>query len=114
MSLFLGVAAGAAIAAPSPSSGASDIVPVIPDPLSGKEEQVTKLPNGLSVLILKDTRFPLVSTRLYVHAGSSYETPDQAGISHVLEHMVHGQPPQKRHQPGSGIRGRLSERGHEL
>ena len=61
---------------------------VIPDPLSGKEEQVTKLPNGLSVLILKDTRFPLVSTRLYVHAGSSYETPDQAGISHVLEHMV--------------------------
>lgn len=83
-----GVAAGAAIAAPSPSSGASDIVPVIPDPLSGKEEQVTKLPNGLSVLILKDTRFPLVSTRLYVHAGSSYETPDQAGISHVLEHMV--------------------------
>ena len=54
MSLFLGVAAGAAIAAPSPSSGASDIVPVIPDPLSGKEEQVTKLPNGLSVLILKD------------------------------------------------------------
>ena len=77
MSLFLGVAAGAAIAAPSPSSGASDIVPVIPDPLSGKEEQVTKLPNGLSVLILKDTRFP-------------------------------------RHQPGSGIRGRLSERGHEL
>ena len=88
MSLFLGVAAGAAIAAPSPSSGASDIVPVIPDPLSGKEEQVTKLPNGLSVLILKDTRFPLVSTRLYVHAGSSYETPDQAGISHVLEHMV--------------------------
>ena len=41
MSLFLGVAAGAAIAAPSPSSGASDIVPVIPDPLSGKEEQVT-------------------------------------------------------------------------
>ena len=52
MSLFLGVAAGAAIAAPSPSSGASDIVPVILDPLSGKEEQVTKLSNGLSVLIL--------------------------------------------------------------
>ena len=61
MSLFLGVAAGAAIAAPSPSSGVPDIVPAIPDPLSGKEEQVTKLPNGLSVLILKDTRFPLVS-----------------------------------------------------
>lgn len=80
--------AGLALAAPASPGGAADIVPVIPDPLSGKEEQVTKLPNGLSVLILKDTRFPLVSTRLYVHAGSSYETPAQAGISHVLEHMV--------------------------
>ncbi len=87
MTFLLG--AGAAMAAtPSAPGTASDIVPVIPDPLSGKEEQVTRLPNGLSVLILKDTRFPLVSTRLYVHAGSAYETPDQAGISHVLEHMV--------------------------
>lgn len=52
MTLFLG--AGAAIAAtPSAPGTASDIVPVIPDPLSGKEEQVTRLPNGLSVLILK-------------------------------------------------------------
>ena len=67
MSLFLGIAAGAAIAAPSPSSGVPDIVPAIPDPLSGKEEQVTKLPNGLSVLILKDTRFPLVSTLSLIH-----------------------------------------------
>ncbi len=28
------------------------------------------------------------SIRLYVHAGSAYETPRIAGISHVLEHMV--------------------------
>ena len=91
MTLLLG-AAGTAVAgtpATPPQKGEpSDIVPVIPDPLSGKEEQVTRLANGLSVLILKDTRFPLVSTRLYVHAGSAYENPDQAGISHVLEHMV--------------------------
>ncbi len=49
---------------------------------------VTKLPNGLTVAIQKDSRFPLASLRLYVHAGSVYETPDQAGISHQLEHMV--------------------------
>lgn len=89
MTLFLGTAAAnAATPAPEPKGAPTDIVPVIPDPLSGKEEQVTRLPNGLSVLILRDGRFPLVSTRLYVHAGSAYETPDQAGISHVLEHMV--------------------------
>lgn len=49
---------------------------------------VTKLPNGLTVLVKEDDRFPLVSLRLYVHAGSAYETPEESGISHVLEHMV--------------------------
>lgn len=47
-----------------------------------------KLANGLTVLVKEDDRFPLVSLRLYVHAGSTYETPDEAGISHMLEHMV--------------------------
>lgn len=47
-----------------------------------------RLPNGLNVLIKEDDRFPLVSLRLYVHAGSAYERPEQAGISHMLEHMV--------------------------
>lgn len=50
--------------------------------------QITRLKNGLTVYILPDSRFPLVSTRLYVHAGSAYEQPQEAGISHVLEHMV--------------------------
>ena len=49
---------------------------------------LTYLPNGLAVAVKKDTRFPLASLRLYVHAGSAYETPDIAGISHQLEHMV--------------------------
>ena len=49
---------------------------------------LTYLRNGLAVAVKKDARFPLASLRLYVHAGSAYETPDQAGISHQLEHMV--------------------------
>ena len=32
------------------------------------------LENGLGVMIIPDARFPLVSLRLYVHAGSGYET----------------------------------------
>ncbi|MBQ7585423.1 MAG: insulinase family protein [Desulfovibrionaceae bacterium] len=52
------------------------------------DEILTRLPNGLTVYIFKDTRFPLVLTRLYVQTGSANETLDQAGISHVLEHMV--------------------------
>ena len=49
---------------------------------------LTKLPNGLTVLVLEDKRFPLVAERLYVRAGSAYETKGEAGISHLLEHMV--------------------------
>ncbi len=49
---------------------------------------IVKLKNGLTILIKEDDRFPLVNVRLYVHAGSAYETPKIAGISHLLEHMV--------------------------
>ncbi|NDV26397.1 pitrilysin family protein [Desulfovibrio sp. JC010] len=55
---------------------------------SGEGPHVIKLKNGMSVLIKEDDRFPLVNVRLFVHAGSAYEEPEQAGISHLLEHMV--------------------------
>lgn len=55
---------------------------------SYKGEILTRLPNGLLVYLIRDTRFPMVCTRLYVRAGSAMENPEQAGISHVLEHMV--------------------------
>ena len=54
----------------------------------GEQRTLTKLPNGLSVYIIKDSRFPLVATRLYVRTGSVNEDTKQAGISHMLEHMV--------------------------
>jgi len=50
--------------------------------------RVVKLANGLTVMTIEDNRFPLVAVRLFVHAGSGYETPKQAGLSHLLEHMV--------------------------
>ncbi len=46
------------------------------------------LPNGLQVLTMEDHRFPLIAMRLYVHAGAAYEKEDEAGISHLLEHMA--------------------------
>ena len=57
-------------------------------PALAGETALYKLSNGLTILIQPDQRFPLVSMRLYVHAGSAYETPNRAGISHLLEHMV--------------------------
>lgn len=57
-------------------------------PALAAEADMYRLPNGLTVMVQDDKRFPLVSMRLYVHAGSAYETPQEAGISHLLEHMV--------------------------
>lgn len=51
-------------------------------------ERLVRLPNGLTVYILRDARFPLVCTRLYVRTGSANEEAGHAGISHLLEHMV--------------------------
>ncbi len=53
-----------------------------------RAQEYHTLPNGLQVIIDQDERFPLVSMRLYVRAGSAYEQPGQEGISHFLEHMV--------------------------
>ncbi|MHC1789670.1 M16 family metallopeptidase [Solidesulfovibrio sp.] len=50
--------------------------------------KVVRLQNGLTVMTIEDDRFPLVGVRLFVHTGSGYETPKQAGLSHLLEHMV--------------------------
>ncbi|MDD4702095.1 MAG: pitrilysin family protein, partial [Desulfovibrio sp.] len=56
--------------------------------VQNNDQTITRLPNGLTVYIIKDARFPLVATRLYVRTGSANEKPAQAGISHLLEHMV--------------------------
>ncbi len=66
----------------APSPATSDTPPL------GTDTVLQRLSNGLTVLIMEDHRFPLVATRLYVHAGSAYESANDAGISHVLEHMV--------------------------
>jgi len=46
------------------------------------------LPNGLRVLLKEDTAWPLVSVHAWVRAGSVDEQASQAGIAHVIEHMV--------------------------
>ncbi|MBD5557031.1 MAG: insulinase family protein [Desulfovibrio sp.] len=76
-------------AAPQTSAPKAAAAPSATAEAPSREDSIlTRLPNGLLVYILRDTRFPLVCTRLYVRAGSANEEPGQAGISHVLEHMV--------------------------
>ena len=49
--------------------------------------QIT-LPNGLKIIGEKIDHFRSVSVGLWLGAGSQYELPGEAGLSHFLEHMV--------------------------
>lgn len=80
--LLLGVLLLPQLAAAAPQG-----VPANPS-TPGNDTMLVRLKNGLTVYIIRDSRFPLVCTRLYVGTGSANETAEQAGISHVLEHMV--------------------------
>ena len=87
------------------------ISPALAQGNSAVAQRLVSLSNGLSVLIVPDHRFPIVCTRLYVHAGSAYETPSQAGISHVLEHMVFKG---TKSRPGSSISQEVESAGGYL
>ncbi|MBW8768770.1 MAG: insulinase family protein [Gemmatimonadetes bacterium] len=47
----------------------------------------TTLPNGMRVLVRRDSSAPVVAIVTYVSAGYFDETDDVVGIAHVLEHM---------------------------
>jgi len=48
----------------------------------------TTLKNGLKVIIREDHRSPMVMTQIWYRVGSSDESGNLSGISHVLEHMM--------------------------
>ena len=48
----------------------------------------TTLDNGLRILSAPMPGTRSVSVSLYVGAGSRYETPEEAGLSHLLEHLL--------------------------
>ena len=50
--------------------------------------EVSRLRNGLTLSSRKDDRFSQVLFRLEVKAGPAWEKPEEAGISHLIEHMA--------------------------
>lgn len=47
-----------------------------------------QLTNGLTVLLQPSHKSPVVSVQMWVRTGSADETPEEAGISHFIEHLV--------------------------
>ena len=68
------------MAAPAQISGMASFL----DPATVRREV---LPNGLTVLIRRDTSAPVVAIVTHVKAGYFDEADDVSGIAHVLEHM---------------------------
>jgi zinc protease len=53
-----------------------------------KHVQSHHLPSGLRVLLKEDHSWPLVSVQAWIRVGSVDEAESEAGLAHVLEHMV--------------------------
>ncbi|PMP94104.1 MAG: hypothetical protein C0169_06995, partial [Thermodesulfobacterium geofontis] len=47
-----------------------------------------KLPNGFTVLFYPYERGDVVTVKLCVKVGSAYERDSEAGITHLIEHMI--------------------------
>ncbi len=47
-----------------------------------------KLPSGLNVFVDENHSSPCVSIQIWVGVGSADETPEEAGLAHVHEHMI--------------------------
>src|SRR4051812_15187133 len=50
--------------------------------------QVYTLPSGLRVVLVPDSRSPAAAFYMWVKVGSADEKRDEAGLAHVLEHML--------------------------
>ncbi len=58
--------------------------------LAGQGPQVTSdtLDNGMQVVVIPDTRAPVVTHMVWYKVGAADEPPGQSGIAHFLEHLM--------------------------
>jgi zinc protease len=50
--------------------------------------QITKLPNGLTVILSEDHSTPIVHLQVWYHVGSKDEKPGRTGFAHLFEHLM--------------------------
>lgn len=52
--------------------------------------QVVKMGNGITVILVEDHATPLTAVDVWVKTGAFYETAENNGVSHFIEHMAFG------------------------
>ncbi|MFL6736965.1 MAG: M16 family metallopeptidase [Sphingomonas sp.] len=50
--------------------------------------EISHLPNGLTVIMLEDHSFPVVSVQMLYKSGSAAETTGKTGLAHFMEHLA--------------------------
>ncbi|MFH1336350.1 MAG: pitrilysin family protein [Candidatus Zixiibacteriota bacterium] len=54
----------------------------------GSQAALSTLSNGMQVILLEKHANPLIACMIYVNAGSKYETDQNNGVTHLLEHLL--------------------------
>jgi zinc protease len=72
------ILAAAALAGAAPASAKLDLT----------HADVSHLANGLTVILLEDHSFPLLSVQMLYKSGSAAETTGKTGLAHFLEHLA--------------------------
>ena len=67
-----------AILGPSPAGAEGD----------PSEARGVQLDNGLKVIVKENHAVPVAALQIWVKAGSVYETDQEAGVTHFIEHMI--------------------------
>ncbi|MBE9528774.1 MAG: insulinase family protein, partial [Proteobacteria bacterium] len=67
-------------------SSAGIVQPLTQD--DGRTVVRERLRNGMTVIVEEVTSSPVVAIQMWVRVGSAYETEEEAGLSHVFEHML--------------------------
>ena len=53
-----------------------------------KRADISRLPNGLTVIMLEDRSFPVVSVQMLYRSGSAAEVTGKTGLAHFVEHLA--------------------------
>ena len=64
--------------------GSAQAAPVV----SGDNVKLKVLDNGLRVVVKEENTWPIVAMGMFVRAGSLHETDEQAGVAHLVEHLL--------------------------
>src|SRR5512145_2691074 len=62
--------------------------PLQPRPIQIPAARETVLPNGLTIVVVEDSRLPLVSYRLAFRVGGAFDPPSQPGLTDLLAGLL--------------------------